>query len=506
MGDFLEKLGRMTLFFGGMMVAAGSVNRWALGRMPWDARLAAWAALAALALAVAWTFARRLPLREVAQTIDRRGETRDRFLSALTFAENGAAPEMRALALRECEAFVGSRDFRSLIRLRVPREVAWVLAPAAALAMLQWDARDAFARRREMESAGHEEVAATVQTLEQLAREAEKKGVENDDAALKTLAEKLKQSAAQLRAETNGKEEAAKAALRQLSELEQLVQEMQKPPPNATPEELKKLAQELAKTEATKDAAAAMEAGKMAEAAKALDEAGKQDAPSAEQAKQALKQALERLAQQQQLSEALQKLAREMQKDGGQGQQSGDALQKLAQILRQQKGQQGGQSQAGKSPSPQTLQDLLAALQNLKYGDGNDGQGNPATGKSEDGKGQVAIQSFAKPGDGEPMNGNVRMPTGLPGGEHDTGTTPNPFGDNADGTAKGAELALKGRLGEGESLSLSMPAAPDGSKASRRYKELYEAMAPAAQEAVMQEEIPLGSRFFIKRYFESIRP
>ena len=31
-------------------------------------------------------------------------------------------------------------------------------------------------------------------------------------------------------------------------------------------------------------------------------------------------------------------------------------------------------------------------------------------------------------------------------------------------------------------------------------------MAPAAQDALLQEEIPLGSRFFIKRYFESIRP
>ena len=43
-------------------------------------------------------------------------------------------------------------------------------------------------------------------------------------------------------------------------------------------------------------------------------------------------------------------------------------------------------------------------------------------------------------------------------------------------------------------------------KAGRRYKELYDAMAPAAQETVEQENIPLGSRFYIRRYFENIRP
>ena len=46
----------------------------------------------------------------------------------------------------------------------------------------------------------------------------------------------------------------------------------------------------------------------------------------------------------------------------------------------------------------------------------------------------------------------------------------------------------------------------DNSKSNRAYKNLYDAMAPAAQDAVLQENIPLGSRFLIKRYFEAIRP
>jgi len=65
---------------------------------------------------------------------------------------------------------------------------------------------------------------------------------------------------------------------------------------------------------------------------------------------------------------------------------------------------------------------------------------------------------------------------------------------------------VKGQLSEGESLSMMLPAVGDKSKAARRYKELYEAAAGAAENAVEQENIPLGSRFLIKRYFESIRP
>ena len=67
--------------------------------------------------------------------------------------------------------------------------------------------------------------------------------------------------------------------------------------------------------------------------------------------------------------------------------------------------------------------------------------------------------------------------------------------------------SLSGKFGEGESLSALIPtAAAGGEKATRRYKQLYDAAASDAEDAVIQENIPLGSRFLIKRYFEAIRP
>jgi hypothetical protein len=95
----------------------------------------------------------------------------------------------------------------------------------------------------------------------------------------------------------------------------------------------------------------------------------------------------------------------------------------------------------------------------------------------------------------------------LPGSDSDEGTTATAFGEKGKFEGeKGSNTQLKGRLGEGETLSAPLPTGGDASKATRRYKELYEALAPAAQDAVVQENIPLGSRFFIKRYFEAIRP
>jgi hypothetical protein len=171
----------------------------------------------------------------------------------------------------------------------------------------------------------------------------------------------------------------------------------------------------------------------------------------------------------------------------------------------QQQGKQSASSGNGQQMTEQMLKNLLAALQNMKQG--GQPQGDPSDSPGDGSR--ISMQSFSgqpSPGEGN-MLGGAQFPTGQPGSENDTGTTATAMGDDPSEAAdKGADLALRGQLGEGESLSQLLPGATDNSQAQRRYRELYEAMTPAAQDAVMQEEIPLGSRFFIKRYFEAIRP
>ena len=508
--SFLATLGRAALVLGGALVIAGVVRRFVWNVAPWSAALALGSAAVVLAFVLIATWLRRPSLPQTAATIDRLGATRDRFTTALDFSDAEDSSSLRALAVRECTAFVRGGDFARLVRLRVPRELAYLIVPAIALALLSWEARDTLGARAAEKNAAQAEVEGTAKKLEQLAQQMEKENEQNKTEDLRKLAEDLKRSAKQLRAEANTSEEAEKASLRELSELEKLVQEMQKQPGSPSPEELRELAKALEQQDQTKDAAASMNAGDLAKAAEQLEKAMKDlsdagDTATKEQIDAALKQAMERLAEQKQLSEALEKLAKQMQKNGGEDGKGGPEISKeLADLLKKMQPQAGQSKQPGKPLNEQQLKNLLAALQNLKFGEGQPNPGGePKPGEQP---GSIAMQNFGK--DGKPgEGGDPRMPSGQPGSEHDTGTTDTPFGKEQNPAGEnGQQQSVAGRLGEGETLQQFLPGIADASKSKRRYKELYEAMAPAAEDAVVQENIPLGSRFFIKRYFESIRP
>jgi hypothetical protein len=417
---------------------------------------------------------------------------------------------MHALAVKECTQFVRAGKFSQLIRVRLPRETFWLVVPVVAIALLQWEAQHTFADREAEKAAARAAVEDTAKHLEQLARETAKASELNKADELKKLAEQLKRSAEQLRANATNPEDAGKSALRELSALEQMVQDMQKSPAALTPEEMQALAKALAQNDETKAAAAALAAGDQAKAADELEKemqklAGQKDDAASEEVRKALEDAVKQLAQSKQLSEAMQKLAKELQKSQAQqGGNSSEAAKQLAQMLRQMAQGKSGQQSGGKQ-SAATLEQLLAALENMKAGEGQSQQGDQPASQPQSG---VKMQSFAQSSpNGPPMPGDPSMPSGHPGGERDTGTTDSPFGKDQNAAGKDAQhQQVTGRMGDGESLQQSLQSAGDHSKSNRGYKNLYEAMAPAAQDAVLQENIPLGSRFLIKRYFESIRP
>ena len=497
---FFEEFVRCALWAACALIVITAARRWVLqdGPLPrlW------WLAAPLLAAGAAFvvTMLRRVELREVAAIVDRLGGTHDRSLTALAFAETPTA--FQQLAAAECRTFLAKKNLARLIPVQLPPATRYLLVPVITLALLQWEAHLAAEGRAREKEAAQKQIQPTAQQLEKLAREIEKTLDPAKDAELKKLAEQLKKSAEQLRAQDNGAEEAAKAALRELSQLEQMLRQMQQAPASASPEEMKQLAEDLAKNEATKAAAEAMQAGDLAQAAKELEEAARQ--PTKEEAEKAIREALDRLAKQRELSREMQQLAQQLQQQSGEG-ASKQALEKLAQMLKKMGGQKDSSGKPGQQPSAEQLKQLMAALENMKFGEPqNPGEEPKAPG---DGQGQLTMQSFSKPNaDGNAPDGS-QIPSGQPGSKRDTGTTETPFGKKAGEPAeKGKDESLKGRLNEGESLSQMLPTSGDTSKSGRRYKELYEAMAPFAEEAVVQENIPLGSRFLIKRYFESIRP
>jgi hypothetical protein len=507
---FLAALARTGFLAGVVLLVLGAFNRWVLGRMPWNAQAAGTAAGLACVVAVLVVIARRQSLVQIAGAIDRLGATRDRFLTALTFSREPSDEAMRGIAVRECVQFVRGGKFNRLIPVRVPREAAWLLVPVVALALLQWEAREAFAARQAETAAARASVEDTAKKLEELARQTAKANEQAKSEELKKLAEQLQRSAEQLRANATNPDEAGKSSLRELSALEQLVQEMQKSPTAVTAEEMQALANALKENDATKDAASAMTAGDLAKAAEELEKAmqklvEQKDERTSEEIKKALEDAVRQLAEKKQQSEAMQKLAQELRRAAGQGGNSSEAAKKLAQMLRQMAQGKSGQSQAGQQ-NEQALKNLLSALQNMKFGESQAKSGGPP--QPGQTPGSVVMESFPKnASNGMPSVGDPQRPSGQPGSERDTGTTDSPFGKDRNDAGKNAQAQqIAGRQGEGENLQQSLTSAGDNSKSNRGYKELYEAMAPAAQEAVLQENIPLGSRFFIKRYFEAIRP
>jgi len=456
-------------------------------------------------------------LPRMAAMIDRMGDTRDRFVTAMALAERESDHGMlTGLAVRECDAYLRSRDFRPLLRWRIPRELPWLAVPLLAIGLLQWRFETRMAGRRAEQAAAQAAVAGTVKQLQELSNEVRMAAERNRADELNRAADQIQRGAEQLRADATRREEAEKAALRELSALEDLVKQMRDAPRQLTEEERAALAKALAQNEATKAAAEALAKGDMDRAAKALEEAANvsaaKDPAEAARAEQALKQALDRLAQQRALSAALRSLARKAGQPGAQQGASSSLLRQLAQALRQTGlSNPANQRESGRNPATQqTLEQLLAAIQNMKQGGLAENRPGPTgrPGQHGDGKEQVLVQSFA---DGQQNPAakllGADLPSGRPGSEHDTGTSDSPLGPKNDpASEKSGEMVLKGQLGEGESLSQFLPSASDGSRASRRYKELYQAMAPAAQDAVLQENIPLGSRVFVRRYFEAIRP
>ena len=522
LGDLLRGTARAALFFFGVLLVLTAVAWWRGDFRP-DTKVIpivlTWPFILGVLAALISTAIQFPRLERVARSLDAAGATRDRFVTGLWLAEKAGANELETIALTEIADWARARKLGLLLPVRLPRELPWIAAPVAMLALLWWSAMNAAAIKDARAAQETAAISETAKQLEHIAKLTDIQASENQEKELKWIAERLRQSAAQMRAEAADGKDARKTALRELANLEDIVKQLRRPE-GATPEELKALAEALAKHEQTRDAAKDIAGGNLAAAAKKLEQAAvQQDAPTAEQVNETLKQALDHLAERR---EEMSKQIEKLQQAGEGGRQDlmkqiADALNDLAQqgknVTRDGKGaqQQGGQ----KKMTDEDLKRLLGALQNLKdqqQGEGRQGgepqQGEPKEGEPN-GDGKVAMLNFAsseRPGD--MLEGGINFPSGKPGNDKDRDTTKDPFGAKSAASKDAARKEQDaGQLGEGESLSVLIPSAAAGdAKAERRYRELYDAASSAAEDAVAQENIPLGARFLIRRYFQAIRP
>jgi hypothetical protein len=520
---FTDWLCACLLATGGLLLAAGALN-FLRGGFPFSFSWTCIALAAAFAAALIGTAAGWISIAATAGCIDTRAHTHDRFHTALAFSLRGARSSFEELTLAECARFIENFPIRSCTPIRLPRAARFLAVPAIALALLCWHASlrigqppadpalDAAIARR----------AAALETLADKLRHIDPKNKTPDidrlAAEMKRSAERLKDSGAE------NPSDKLKGALGEISSLESMLAAMKEAAAEqkASPAEMAALSAALASNSQTQDAAKSLEQGKLEQAAAQLEQLLKelQKQGNAAQAIQQLAQSMQEQASKLTAAEK-NEVARQMEQAAQAG-QAGDtalseqALQRLSDLLKK-LGQSGG-GQAGKSASgsgssapsmtQNDLQNLINALENMKTGMPGSQNGH-ASGKQQDGRGGqpslAMVESFGK-NPGDPQGGD--NPTGMPGTEHDGGTSSKIFSDQpaADAKKSGPASRLEGMLGDGQSLQELVGASSDHSKASRPYRELYNALAPAAQDAVEQEDIPLGSRFFIRRYFENIRP
>ncbi|HWL53071.1 MAG TPA: hypothetical protein VNQ90_11590 [Chthoniobacteraceae bacterium] len=468
----------------GVWLSSGSAAWWLAGAVAGSA-----------AAAALWSLYRRPTLAEVAAMIDRKAATRDRLSTALAFEALGQRTPLHDAALAECEAALRDFEPQRWTPWRLPRETPWLAVALGGVLLAVWLPRHFAPPVLPPDAAA----VATAERLEQLANTLEKEKTEEDQLA--EVVEAIRQSASRLRAEATTVD-AQKAALRELSGLEAMLEAAQQ----ASQEEaLAQLGEALAESEATREAGKALEKGDAEGAAEKLDQAAR-EWDEKKQQEEALAKAMQQLAQQlggSQLGSAAQEMASALrQQPQGQRGSAGEALQKLAEAVRQAE----AASRSGQAGN-EKLQKMARAMQEMKTGQG---QGQPGRNSAE-GEGEAGVMMVEAPGGGAPKAaapGSGDGSTGSPGSELDQGTKPNALGATAVPDPVEPELSaqLQGLLGEGETLQSLIATASGEAAAKRGYQAIYEAALPAAQEAVNQEKIPLGSRLLVKRYFESIRP
>ena len=334
----------------------------------------------------------------------------------------------------------------------------------------------------------------------------------------------MKRSAAQLKAsQRQGDEQKLKTTLGEISSLEAMLAAMRQASreEKVSPGELAALAAALAASDAAKGAGESIKQGQFEQAGDQLEKLAEQMKAQGDGA-----QALQQLAQS--MQEQAAKLG-EQEKTRWRGRCN--RPRNLRRADRRNSARRpcsvwpnccGGTARAaardakhpvslarGSPMSEKQLQDLLNSLENMKEGlqPGGEGQTPGSPGDGQEGNQSLAlVESFAKKGGGDLPDG--QQPTGMPGSEHDQGTNDHLFAERAaEGSrSEGPARRLEGILGDGASLQELVGARADAARASRPYRNLYEAIAPAEQNSVEQEDIPLGSRFFVRRYFENIRP
>ena len=477
---------RFGLAFWTAAVVAAGVFRLASGHLPGPAW--GWGALALFLLGwIGWTAA-VFPMRlEVARRLDLAAAFQDWFVTYLEFKAIGARTAWHELALQQNAHEIVRLDVSRCCPVRAPRQSAWLVLPFLCLATLwTFDAisRPALVRDPDLEKVLAAKSEELKKLSEQIRKQAEAKKIDE----LRRLAEEMKKSAELIKPqEGKGAEEMKKNALLEWSRLEARLGELSKAGQGASAAELKQVADALEQDPATSELAKMLKQQDLAGAISALQSMMEQ-AQNDPGAAQELREMAQRMGQSQMSSEQMAEMMKQMRQAASSGHtpQLQKASQSFSQML--------SDMEKSKQQS-QMAQSSLGAMQMMKSGMTGFGQQ-----KSGMGAGQKGDQPGMSLGRGE---SNSEQKEGLGIGSE---TVEDIFGDRTKIDARRNAARVEGQMGEGQTFENVLRGTAEASTSTVEYRELFNHYTPEAEEAIFKENIPLGSKYYIKRYFESIRP
>ena len=433
-----------------------------------------WTVLGLSAIALIVSLLRPINLHEAARTIDLKASLKDRVVSGLEFIQCQTDEILTALQLKDTSDRLQSVTAKEVVRYSVPRETKFIaLIMTVGLAFSYIEFFDSPEARATFDFSP--QIAAETDHLLKQIKESEKAA---EEIGLKDTLQEIKEKALELKRAGI----TPKKALAKLTEMTKMLSAKMNSAGIAKVDALmKELGEQFIANPNLGDFGYALKEGKYERAAERLFN---------------LSNKLEQFN-----SEQRQNLADALQRGGSSVQRTeiesfGNELTKAAAALTQRdlkeaekRLQDGGQSLLARALTKQRnrlLAQLLSQCQACKAG-------------------------ICKAHNGNSSNPSNNIGTGNNAG---TGTDPNPFGvlTNLDSFRQLEQIT--GMQGAGEStveitevpIAGSPATSTDGRSTEDSYKEVYTKYHKLSEDALSQEQIPLGYRFYVKRYFESIKP
>ncbi len=434
-----------------------------------------WVACGIVVIALVVRLIRPVNLYEAARAIDIDASLKDRVVSGLEQIQRKSNETLTALQIQDTSKRLQAVPIKKVARYTVPRETKF--AAIVAVFLITFSFVEFFAPPATSTEIDYSpQIAAEADTLLNTIEEVKKEAEQGEDQELKEILEEIEKRTLELKEP----QIVPKEALKRMTELSALLKTKIDPLKMAQQEELMKgLGQQFIGNPILGDFGQKLKRGDYEKAADDLDKVAK-DVPKYDQEKR------------QNLSDELKRAGKSL-KDtdlnglGGKLAGAGEAME----------GNDSEGTQKNLSASSKEIRNFeLLKNRNQKLTD--------LLCQCEECKACIAA---CCQGTGiNPTTGLTNMLSNNPSEKAGNKTSESQLGQltNLDSTLNLEHIT--GVQGEGNSSVETTKASAEGQGSNLSYKDAYMKYQKLSEDALTQEQIPLGYKFYVKRYFESIKP